>query len=177
MFLTISMFWQWQNKQLFFFFFQADFKSMGHFFEITSKHCCSRLCSFVSLLVRYVLLATEKHPWGWSNEDQDFSPAWHWPSLKGWWLQGAAGPILLWHCKVCQGILLTTKWMAVGWQSVLFCNIFLSRCPKFDLSTHCQRNPFLHCRASTRPVAQFTPLEGCRFTPHTSAFHPFFLFL
>lgn len=87
MFLTMSMFWQWQNKQHF---FRADFKSTGHFFEMAFKHCHSRLCSFVSLLIWYVLLATEKRPRGLSNDDEDFRAAWHWPSLKGWWWWGAA---------------------------------------------------------------------------------------
>ena len=77
---------------------------------MASKHCRSRLCSFVSLLIWYVLLATEKHPWGSSNEDKDFRTAWHWPSLKGWWRRGAAGqlsPLILqdlsgntFHCKM-----------------------------------------------------------------------------
>ena len=90
MFLTISMFWRWQNKQLFFW---ADFKSTGRFFEMASKHCHSSLCSFVLLPIWYVLLATEKHPWGLSNEDKGSRTAWHWPSLKGWWWQGVAGKI------------------------------------------------------------------------------------
>lgn len=60
---------------------------------MASKHCHSRLCSFVSLTIWYVLLATEKHPWGSSNEAKDFKTAWHWPSLKCWWWWGAVGQI------------------------------------------------------------------------------------
>lgn len=137
MFLTISMFWQWQNKQLFFFFW-ADFKSTGHFFEMASKHCHSRLCSFVSLPIWYVLLTTEKHPRGLSNEDKDFRTAWHWPSLKGWWWVGAAGHISalilhdlsgnIFHCKT------NSCWLTL--ESLSYFARFSSRTAQNSISVH-----------------------------------------
>lgn len=174
MFLTISMFWQWQNKQHFFF-FQADFKSTGRFFEMAFKHCHSRLCSFVSLLIRYVLLANEKHPWGLSNEDKDFRAAWHWPSLKGWWSWGAAGQCSALILQDWSGNIFCckNKWLLADFEELIsFCKILFLRCPK--LSSHGEWNPSLCCRVSSRVADQFTPLGGCRFSAQIrSAFHTF----
>lgn len=142
------------------------------------KYCHSRLCSFVSLLIWYVLLATENHPWELSNEDKDFRAAWHWSSLKGWWWRGAAS-----HCLalILQDLLGNTfhcknKWRLADFEeSILFCKILFSRCPK--LSACGQWNPSLCCRVSTRTADQFTPLGVCRFSAQIrSAFDTFCIF-
>lgn len=66
---------------------------MGHFLEITAKHCQNRLGSFVSLLALYTLrkLNASIEPQGWGSQNgPDLTT-----TTKGWTLWGAAGKFLL----------------------------------------------------------------------------------
>lgn len=141
---------------------------------MASKHCHSRLCSFVSLPIWYVLLAIG----GSSNEDKDFRTAWHWPSLKGWWRWGAArqisAPILQdlsginFHCKT-NGCWLTLEF-------VLLCKIFFSRCPN-SVSVH-MGNEIHPCAIwSAQDLQSVHSFWGLQiYCTDRSPFHPLFAF-
>lgn len=180
MFLTISMLWQWQNKQHFFFGQilnpQATFLKW-HSNIVTADFVLLFHCWFG---MSYWQLKSIHGDWVMTTRISEQPGTDH--LLKAGDDEEQPANVPLWYCKICQGILSTAKTMAVGWLwrilffwRILFCNIFFSGCPK--LSGHGQWNPSLCCRASIRAADQFTPLGGCTFSAQIrSAFHTFCIF-
>lgn len=167
MFLTISIFWQWQNKQLLFFSKQI-LNPQATFFK---WHPNIVATDFVLLfhcrlgMSYWQLKSIHGDQVMRTRISEQPDNAHH----MGWWRQGAGRQI---SALILQDLSGNTFHCTVNgcWMTLLRLSYFARFSPRgvqnFLNARGC-RNPFLRCRLTTRPADQFTPFGGCRFTAQT----------
>lgn len=117
MFLTISMFWQWQNKH--FFFSRQILNPRATFLKL---HPNIVAADFVLLFpcwfgMSYWQLKSIHGDGVMRTRISEQPDTDHYFRADDY--EEQPGQFLLWHCKVCEGILPTAKWTAVGWLSTV----------------------------------------------------------